>query len=290
MICFLKARAIAGLEVVTTNSYSRVVALDDVVGSIRVANAPDQSSLQVTVRFPRLDLLPTIISRVRRQFDLGAEPVAISSALACDPILAPLVKARPGLRVPGGWDGFEIAVRAVLGQQIALGAATRLATRIVSTLGTPLAEPIGLPGLTHMFPRPERFTPKVLVGLGMPNARAMCLAAIAEAAIADRHLFDPCRDLAEAVGRLRELLGIGEWTAQYIAMRVLGESDAFLAADIGLQRSCARRGPRPTTQQLLARAERWRPWRAYATLHLWMAEAKAAHIFSTKETYDALTA
>ena len=110
----------------------------------------------------------------------------------------------------------------------------------MSTLGTQLTEPSGLAGLTHVFPRPERFTPKALVGLGMPKTRAMCLAGIADAVIADRHLFDPRRDLAEAVARLRELAGIGEWTAQYIAMRALGESDAFLAADIGLQRSFAR--------------------------------------------------
>ena len=141
-----------------------------------------------------------------------------------------------------------------------------------------------------MFPSPERFTPKALLGLGMPRARAMCLAGIADAVMADGNLFDPRRDLAEAVARLRRLAGIGEWTAQYIAMRALGESDAFLAADIGLQRSLARRGQRPTAQKLLARAERWRPWRAYATLHLWMAEAEATQSFSTKETYDALTA
>jgi AraC family transcriptional regulator of adaptative response / DNA-3-methyladenine glycosylase II len=124
----------------------------------------------------------------------------------------------------------------------------------------------------------------------MPKARAMCLAGIADAVIADRHLFDPRRDLAESVAQLRELAGIGEWTAQYIAMRALGESDAFLAADIGLQRSFARSGRRPTAQQLLARAERWRPWRAYATLHLWMADAEATHAFPAKETYNALTA
>jgi AraC family transcriptional regulator of adaptative response / DNA-3-methyladenine glycosylase II len=290
MISFLKTRAIAGLEVVTADSYRRVVELDDVVGSIHVAHAAEQSSLQVTVRFPRLNVLPTIISRIRRQFDLGAEPTAIASALTCDPILAPLVEARPGLRVPGAWNGFEIAVRAVLGQQITISAATKLAARIVSTLGTPLAEPSGLPGLTHVFPRPDRFTPKALIGLGMPKTRAMCLAGIADAVIADEHLFDPRRDLAEAVVRLRELAGIGEWTAQYIAMRALGESDAFLAADIGLQRSFARSGRRPSAQQLLTRAERWRPWRAYATLHLWMADAEAIPAFSTRETYDALTA
>ena len=155
MIRFLKARAIAGLEVVTTDSYSRVIEFDDVVGSIHVAHVPEQSSLRVTVRFPRLNVLPTIIARIRRQFDLGAEPTAIAAALACDPILAPLVAARPGLRVPGGWDGFEIAVRAVLGQQITRqgGHATCQPHRCRRSAHRS-TEPSDLTGLTHVFPTP----------------------------------------------------------------------------------------------------------------------------------------
>ncbi len=290
MIRFLKIRAIAGLEVVATDSYSRVIEFDDAIGSIDVTNASEQASLQATVRFPRLNALPAIISRIRRQFDLGAEPAAIASALSTDPILAPLVAARPGLRVPGGWDGFEIAVRAVLGQQITLKSATNLATQLVATLGAQVTQQSGRAGLTHVFPRPERFNAKSLVALGMPRARAMSLVGIADAALADAHLFDPRRDLEEAVARLRELAGIGEWTAQYIAMRALGESDAFLSADVALQRSFGKHERRLTAPKLLARAERWRPWRAYAMLHLWMGHADAMHTSSRKETYDALTA
>jgi AraC family transcriptional regulator of adaptative response / DNA-3-methyladenine glycosylase II len=290
IIRFLTARAITGLEVVTSRSYSRAVEFDGAIGSIHITHAPDQSSLRVTVRFPRLNALPTIIARLRRQFDLGAEPMAIASALSSDSILAPLVLARPGLRVPGGWDGFEIAVRAVLGQQITVKAATKLATRIVATLGTLLAEEIGSVGLTHVFPCPQQFNAETLRGLGMTRARAASLAGVAEAVIADPRLFEPRRDLAEAVARLRDLAGIGEWTAQYIALRAMGESDAFLAADAALQRKFANYGRRPSVPQLLARAEHWRPWRAYAMLHLWMADADAAKISSTKETYNALTA
>jgi AraC family transcriptional regulator of adaptative response / DNA-3-methyladenine glycosylase II len=124
----------------------------------------------------------------------------------------------------------------------------------------------------------------------MTRARAASLAGVAEAVIADPRLFEPRRDLAEAVARLRDLAGIGEWTAQYIALRAMGESDAFLAADAALQRKFANYGRRPSVPQLLARAEHWRPWRAYAMLHLWMADADAAKISSTKETYNALTA
>jgi AraC family transcriptional regulator of adaptative response / DNA-3-methyladenine glycosylase II len=290
MIRFLQVRAIAGLEVVTNDSYSRVIELDDVTGSITVSHAPAQSALRVIVRFPRLDALSGIITRVRRMFDLSAEPGAIVSVLAADPVLAPLVSARPGLRVPGGWDGFEIAVRAVLGQQITLKSATQLATRIVWALGTPVADAADIPGLTHAFPRPERFKAHTIYGAGMPKARAATLANVAAAIAADQRLFDPRRDLAEGVAHLRNLPGIGEWTAQYIAMRALGESDAFLAGDVAVQRRFALRGRRPTASELLRRAQRWRPWRAYAVLHLWMADADIPQISLPKETSHALTA
>jgi AraC family transcriptional regulator of adaptative response / DNA-3-methyladenine glycosylase II len=283
-------RAIAGLEVVAKDSYSRIIEIGDVTGSITVSHAPGQCALRVVVRFPRLDALPVIIARIRRMFDLSADPGAIDSVLSSDPILAPLVSARPGLRVPGSWDGFETAVRAVLGQHITLKAATRLATRIVSAVGTQVTDSTGIPGLTHSFPRPERFNANALAGLGMPKARAATIAGIAAAIAADEHLFDPRRDLAEAVARLRNLAGIGEWTAQYIAMRALGESDAFLAADVGVQRRFALRGRRPAASELLLRAERWRPWRAYAVVQLWMADADIPRISLTKETRHALTA
>jgi AraC family transcriptional regulator of adaptative response / DNA-3-methyladenine glycosylase II len=287
MIRFLAARAIKGIEVVTADSYSRTIEFDGAIGSIHVTHSPDHASLRATVRFPRLNALPTIIARLRQQFDLGAEPTAIAAVLSCDPILAPLVARRPGLRVPGGWDEFEIAVRAVLGQQITVKAATTLAARIVAKLGKPVAEQTGIAGLTYVFPQPNQFTTDALAGLGMTRARAATLAGIAKAMIRDPRLLQPRRDLAEAVTRLRELAGIGEWTAQYIAMRAMGESDAFLASDVALQRKFAKYGRRPSASQLLARAESWRPWRAYAMLHLWMADADTAHISSTKETYHA---
>jgi AraC family transcriptional regulator of adaptative response / DNA-3-methyladenine glycosylase II len=287
MLSFFSARAVAGVEAVNSESYCRVIEFEKAVGSIEVSHAPEQSSLRVTVRFPRLHLLPAIIARIRRQFDLSAEPIAIARALSADPFLAPFVAARPGLRVPGGWDGFEIAVRAILGQQITVKSATRLAGKIVAAFGAPLKDSVGSADLTHAFPRPDMFKFAVLAKLGMPGARAKALAGVAEAVVADPRLFDPRRDLSEAIAKLRELAGIGEWTAQYIAMRALGESDAFLAADVGLQRMLAVRGRRPTAIQLLNTAERWRPWRAYAMLHLWIADSEKP---LKKETYDALTA
>ncbi len=275
MMRFLRKRAIAGLEMVTSDSYSRVIEIGDAVGSIQVSHVREQSALRVVVRFPQLDSLPTIIVRTRRLFDLGAEPVAIVSALKSDPLLAPLVKARPGLRVPGAWDGFEIAIRAVLGQQITLQGGTRLAAQVVSTLGSPAASFAGLAGLSHVFPRPQRFSAAALSGLGVPASRISSIVGIAAAAASDPRLFDPRCDLVDAVARLRQLPGVGEWTAQYIAMRALGESDAFLAGDVALQRRLAVHGKRPAVRQILERAERWRPWRAYALLHLWMADADA---------------
>jgi AraC family transcriptional regulator of adaptative response / DNA-3-methyladenine glycosylase II len=271
MLRFLEVRAIAGMEVVANDTYSRVIELRGITGTITVAHAPKESALRVSVRFPHLAALSVIIARIRRMFDLSADPVAISSVLSADPVLAPLVAVRPGLRVPGAWNGFEIAVRAVLGQQVTSKAGTQLASRIVNTIGTPVDHSDSIPGLTRAFPKPEHFRTAILTG--MPRSRATTLTGIAAAAAADPRLFDPRRDLAESVARLRELPGIGEWTAQYIAMRALGESDAFLAGDVALQRIIACNGKRPDADELLVHAERWRPWRAYAVLHLWMSDA-----------------
>jgi AraC family transcriptional regulator of adaptative response / DNA-3-methyladenine glycosylase II len=193
------------------------------------------------------------------------------------------------LRVPGAWSGFEIAIRAILGQQVTLQAGTQLASRVVAAIGRPLTDRTAIPGLTHAFPRPEHFRAHSLSAIGMPRARAAAIVNVAAAVQADPHLFDPRRNLEEAVARLRALPGIGEWTAQYIAMRALGESDAFLAGDVALQRIVATHGHRPQASELLARAERWRPWRAYAVLHLWMADAAVSPSKTTrKKTHHAL--
>ncbi|HEX5243497.1 MAG TPA: AlkA N-terminal domain-containing protein [Tepidisphaeraceae bacterium] len=294
MIRFLQVRAIAGAEVVTWDRYSRVIELGDAIGTIHVTHAPEHSALRVVVRFPKLSALSTMITRIRRMFDLSADPDAIAEVLSADPILAPLVKARPGLRVPGGWDGFEIAVRALLGQQITVKGATGLAGRIIAAIGTPIGDGADEYGLTHAFPRPERFKRSALTGLGIVQARAAALIEVAGAADRDPHLFDPRKDLEDAIAHLRKLPGIGEWTAQYIAMRAMGESDAFLAGDVAVQRAFATRGKRMTPAQLRARSQRWSPWRAYAVLHLWMAQNGAPKALAQKlnsmEKYHELTA
>jgi AraC family transcriptional regulator of adaptative response / DNA-3-methyladenine glycosylase II len=275
MLSHLRARAIPGVEVVEGESYRRTFAMDGSVGSIEVRHLPERQSLEVTIRSRNVSSLPAIVTRVRRLFDIGADIETIDAHLALDPLLAPLVARRPGLRAPAGWDGFELAVRAILGQQVSVAAARRLAGQLVSLYGRPVPKTfVHHPGLTHVFPSAKSLASADPVGVGMPSARKASLKALAEAAVADPNLFQPCRTMEEAIVRLRAIRGVGEWTAQYIALRALGEMDAFPASDIGLLRSASRMdGRRSSAASLLDRAESWRPWRAYAAQHLWAAEA-----------------
>jgi AraC family transcriptional regulator of adaptative response / DNA-3-methyladenine glycosylase II len=226
------------------------------------------NALRAAVRFQKLSALPMLIARLRRVFGLAADPLPIAAHLVKDPTLAPLVKARPGLRLPGAWDGFELAIRAVLGQQITVSAAARLAGRLVAAHGKRLAEPDG--DLTHVFPEPQALAAADLTSLGMPRTRAAALSAVAAASMADPHLFDATSGLEDAVRRLQSIRGVGEWTAQYIALRQQREPDAFPAADLGLKRAMASgQGRGTSSSELLDRAKAWRPWRAYAAQHLW---------------------
>jgi AraC family transcriptional regulator of adaptative response / DNA-3-methyladenine glycosylase II len=294
MMEFFAARAIDGVEIVEPHRYRRTISLDGVDGTIDIRPLEDRPALATTIRFPSVRALPTILARIRRMFDLGADISAISRQLGEDPHLAPLVAARPGLRVPGAWDGFEMAVRAILGQQITVSGARTLATRLVENHGrrftsadgggdTPssaasasasrdAADAGAVPRLTHVFPEPERLVNADLAALGLPRSRAASLSGLADCVIGDPRIFRTDRSSEEAVSRLREIPGVGEWTAEYIAMRVLREPDAFPAADLGLLRAMAGAdGVRPSPQALLEHAEAWRPWRAYAAQHLWSA-------------------
>ena len=275
MIGFLAARAITGIEAVDgSERYRRSVELDGAQGVIGVEPDERGRGLRVTIRFPRIASLAPIVRRVRRVFDLSADPLAIGEDLSRDPKLAPLIARRPGLRVPGAWDGFEVAVRAVLDQQITVTAALKLAAKLVAAYGDPLDTRHGN-GLTHTFPMPVKMAEANLQSLGMPAARAEALSSLAAAVAARPSLFSPSQTLERAVAKLRSLRGIGEWTAQYIAMRALREPDAFPAADIGLMRALTPAGGgRPSAIDVLARAEVWRPWRAYAAQHLWTADAE----------------
>jgi AraC family transcriptional regulator, regulatory protein of adaptative response / DNA-3-methyladenine glycosylase II len=275
MLSFLGARAIPGVEIVAGDLYRRTIAIGANRGVISVAPAA-KNRIDVRVRFPDMAALPQIIARVRRVFDLAADPDTIGTHLALDSVLAPLVAARPGLRVPGAWDGFELAVRAILGQQITVPAATKLLGKLVQAFGDPLPATMKeSEGLSHLFPGVARIAKADLTTLGMPGARATAVTSLAQAIAADPAIFSRGASLEDAILKLRALPGIGEWTAQYIAMRELREPDAFPAADIGLLRAMADDGGRrPSPSELLLRSERWRPWRAYAALHLWAAGAE----------------
>jgi AraC family transcriptional regulator of adaptative response / DNA-3-methyladenine glycosylase II len=182
--------------------------------------------------------------------------------LQCDPILVAGVKAAPGLRVPGCWNGFELATRAILGQHISVKAATALAGRIVETFGQPY--PLGN-GLTHLFPTAQRLAEANLAGMGLPRARAESIRALARAVSNGEITFEGIIDSEAFLTKLSEISGIGKWTAQYVAMRALGEPDAFPFGDVGLLRSTTLK----SASQLEHRAEAWRPWRAYAAMYLW---------------------
>jgi len=276
LLSHLQARAIPGVEVVENGTYRRTVEIDGFVGSVEVAHLPERQSLSVTIHFPNVQSLPAIVTRVRRLFDLGADIETIDEHLSRDPVLAPLVVQRPGLRAPGGWDGFELALRAILGQQITVVAARRLAGQLVALHGAKVPERDRIhPGLTHVFPNAKRIASAKHLGLGMPGARQASLKALAEAVVAEPNLFRPFGTIEEAIARLRTIRGVGEWTAQYIALRALRETDAFPATDIGLLRGAAKIDGTPSTSAgLLSRAESWRPWRAYAAQHLWTADGK----------------
>ena len=274
MLAYLRARAIPGVEIVENRNYQRTVEIDGLVGCVRVVHLPQQQSLGLAIRFPNVRSLPAIVTRVRRLFDTGADIETIDEHLSRDPQLAPLVAQRPGLRAPGGWDGFELAVRAILGQQVSVSAARRLAGRLVARYGEPIpAAYLNHPSLTHVFPSAKTLAAGEPIDLNMPAARQTSLQALAEAAVSDPNLFRPFGTIEEAIARFRSIRGVGEWTAQYIALRALREMDAFPASDAGLLRGATLINVfQPSPRSLLSRAELWRPWRAYAAQHLWAAQ------------------
>jgi AraC family transcriptional regulator of adaptative response / DNA-3-methyladenine glycosylase II len=272
LLRFLRARAIPGVESVTDTRYARTIASGRARGTLSV-EADRPGRLRLTVHIPALTALPSLIARARRLLDLAADPDAIAGHLSTDRLLAPLVARRPGLRVPGAWDGFELAVRAVLGQQVTVSAATKLAGKVAELCGERIVT--GDPELHRVFPTPERVVACDLSELGVPRARARTVSALAAAAVEHPELLSGGRSLDDAVQRLREIPGIGEWTAQYVAMRELREPDAFPAMDAGVLRALSAEGHRISSAQALERAEAWRPWRAYAALHLWASLADA---------------
>jgi AraC family transcriptional regulator of adaptative response / DNA-3-methyladenine glycosylase II len=274
LLAYLSARAVDGVERVADERYVRTALFDGEVGVVEIAHAPRERCLVASLRFSNVRVLPQAVTRIRRVFDLGADLATIGAHLARDAWLAPLVAARPGLRSAGAWDGFELAVRAILGQQVSVAAARRLNTELVRLCGRHVPGAAVSPELTRLFPTAADVLAADLGRLPVPSARRRALAAAAAAALADPTLFEPCATLEETVARLTSVSGIGAWTAQYIALRAARDPDAFPASDVGLLRGAGMRlGARPSANELLLRAERWRPFRAYAAEHLWAADA-----------------
>ena len=269
MLEFLRGRALPGVEVVDEHSYARVIGPIEQPGWLRVSAWPNgENALKLELHGPAPTRLLDIVQRLRRMFDLDADPQAISQALSKDARLAPLLAQRPGLRLPSGWDGFEIAVRAIIGQQVSVAAARTLAARLAQRYGTPLPQPFA-PGLEHLFPTPEAVVDADLTQIGLMRARSDTVRTVARALIDGRVDFRRERTLEDFVSRWIALPGIGPWTAQYIALRAFGHPDAFPAEDLVLQRALPNDGTRLSAKALLAHAEAWRPWRGYAVIHLW---------------------
>jgi AraC family transcriptional regulator of adaptative response / DNA-3-methyladenine glycosylase II len=266
ILAYLSGRAIPGVEGVEGEIYRRSYQLGGSTGTIEVAHQPARCSL--SVRIGGVGPLPVrqIVARVRRLFDLDADPAAISAALGGDPIVGPRLARARGVRIPGTFDPFELAIRAILGQQVSVKGATTLAGRVVQRCGTPITSARN--GLTHLFPSPEVLARADLSGLGLTGGRVQAVKSLAVACATGACELKPGSSLEDSVARLVTLPGIGEWTAHYAALRALGEPDAFPASDLGL-RKAAGGGAVIAPRELERMAEAWRPWRGYAALLLW---------------------
>ena len=267
LLAFLQRRAIPGVEEVLNGCYRRTVLLPTSKGIIELEPIEQANSVQLRVQLNDLSDLSTLVRRCRYLFDLDAVPEPIAIVLATDPLLAPLVKARPGLRVPGTLDGFELTVRAIIGQQVSVVGARTLSARLVTALGEPLEQPNGT--LTHFFPTPRAMAHSDLQGLGLTRSRVIALQALARAVTEEGLKLDRDTDQEQTITRLLRIPGIGPWTTSYVAMRALGDPDAFPATDLGLRRAFEQLGQPSNTINIEKYAESWRPWRAYGAHHLW---------------------
>ena len=262
---FLGTRCIPGVESYGGRTYARSLPLPHGAGIVELT--PADGHVACALWLDDLRDLTAAVQRCRSLLDLDADPVAVAEHLGRDTSLRPFVRNAPGRRIPGTTDPFELAVRAILGQQVSVAGARTLAGRLVEARGKPLTTPSG--GITHLFPTPDALADADLAEVGMPEARRRALRALA-AAVADGELvLDRGASRAEAAAALRALPGIGPWTASYVAMRALGDPDVFLAGDLGVRKAAARLGLPDRPKDLEAHSQRWRPWRSYAVLHLW---------------------
>lgn len=268
MLAFLKARELKGVERVAGSFYARTVRLGDSRGWIKITQSEKKNTLLLEFAHSLAPVLPALLNRVRDLFDLNARPEIISGHLAQDKVLGPLVKANPGMRVPGAFNGFELGLRAILGQQVTVKSATTVAGRLVASFGEPIVTPF--PELNRLTPAPGRIARldvNKLARLGIVAARCKSILGLAQAQASGKLSLDSGNhhDPEATIERLAQLPGIGPWTANYIAMRALRWPDAFPKEDIAVRNNLGG----VTTKQAEEMSQAWRPWRSYAVLHIW---------------------
>jgi AraC family transcriptional regulator, regulatory protein of adaptative response / DNA-3-methyladenine glycosylase II len=275
MLAFLAARAVPGIEEVHEGTYRRSLALPHGAGVAELT--PADGHLRAVLRLTDFRDLASAVARCRRLFDLDADSVAVDDVLAAESALTPLVRATPGIRVPGAVDGDELAVRAVLGQQVSVPAARRVAARLVQAYGKPLDAPVA--GVTHLFPTSDALAAVEPTAYPMPARRQRTMHELTARLAAGRLRLDPGADRAAVEAELTAIPGIGSWTAGYVRMRALSDPDVLLAGDLGVRHGLARAGLPVDSAAATKVAEAWRPWRSYAQMHLWALAA-------TKKTDD----
>ena len=262
---WLRTRAVPGVAEANGRAYRRTLRLAR--GAAIVALEPVNGHIQCTLKLESMADLTSAVRQCRRLLDLDADPLSVVEVLSQDRRLSPIVKKRPGLRAPGAVDGTELAIQAILGQQVSLAAARTLTSRLITAHGDVVK--IADPTLTHLFPCADAIAAADLSKLGVPQARRATLHALARAVAGGKLVLDPGADRAETYQRLVAVPGIGEWTAGYILMRALGDPDTFLPSDLGIKKAGARLGLGDRARTLSERAAAWRPWRTYAMHHLW---------------------
>ena len=264
-LAYLAYRSIPGVEIVTETTYARTISMAERLGHFIVEFEPGSNRVNIDIRYSEPQLFSQIIEKIKSIFDLCADSEHIDKFLAKDKRLKPMVNQFPGLRVPGCWSGFEVAVRAVLGQQVTVKAASTLVSRICARYGQPYQSTID--GLSYVFPEPEIIQWSNLDNMGIIGRRTEAIKGIAESVTSGQLVIDGSIDSKEFVDKICTIKGVGDWTALYIAMRALNDPNAFPYSDLILRRSLTRKELTP--KQLLALSESWQPWRAYAVMLLW---------------------
>jgi len=272
MLSFFQHRQLQGVEVVTNESYQRTINVGQHKGWFKVTHLPSGHALNLHVVLDDYKHLNYIINKVRRLFDLDADMNLIHQQLSTDPVLASSIEKNKGVRLPGCWDLFEFSVRAILGQQVSVKAATTLAARIASRYGD--SNTFSNTDLTLLFPTVEQLSDASFEDLGLTQARIQTLRTWVEYYQNNAETLTHYQDLSVLEKQLVALKGIGPWTVNYIAMRGLSDPNAFPASDLGIIKALTKEDKKPTTKQIIERASAWQPWRAYATLYLWLSNAK----------------